>query len=849
MKMKRIFAIFLIALLFLMPIFADGDDSWWFGKSISEFRYTGLQNVSERTINSLLSKYKGRVFTEEMASEIDALLYGQEWMDYYMMSAETGDDEYSLALVLDIKELPRIKNIEFSGNDKVRKAVLLSEQNIEVGSWYSPGLLRANAEALKTYYIGRGYKDAEVSFETSIDEERNIVTLVYKIVEGPQYKVSSFVFDGVSAFTEKEIKKVMESKQRSFFRAGSYVESKIAADISSIILLYNQNGYIDAKSLGFDYEDVTTEEDKYTMLRVTIKVDEGEQWKIGKLTFRGNNVISSDDINAKMRIKEGQVLNMTDLQSQISEISSLFYNQGYIQTQIRPIATRNETEHTVDYDLAITESRQSVIEKIVITGLKKTKPHVFERELELHVGDVFSQEKLQKSGQNILNTTIVTDIKTGIYPGETEDGVVLELAIEEGNQMELQFGATFGGTVDGFPVSGFLQWSDKNLMGTGRNLSISTNLSPDTQSLSVSLSDGWVGNKRWSNGISLNLERSNKSNALQRGIGSTYFNGRDRDEVTWPLGYDSALDWYNSEKTYPATIYLMEYDFYRVSVGYNTGYTFVFQPGSLKLSGGLSLGINHAVYSSNFDPYDNLIRKYHDGWRWSNKLMLSITWDGRDLVQNTTKGYLFGVSYTYAGGILQGLSNYNKLTFNAAGYAPLYTFLDDDEKEKSIVLSLSSQVSFMLPQWWNNTDEGGWDTYDAKLGATQYEMLYLDGMNIGRGFSSVLDKSFLWHSQIEVDYPLVRNMLNAEVYASATGLMSDLDDLEKFSNMHWYFSIGAGLKLRIPGFPLGLYLCKTAEWEESDGFYWNSGPMFKNMFGSRDDSGLKLVLAITTSLY
>jgi outer membrane protein insertion porin family len=93
--------------------------------------------------------------------------------------------------------------------------------------------------------------------------------------------------------------------------------------------------------------------------------------------------------------------------------------------------------------------------------------------------------------------------------------------------MDIQFGASFGGNVDGFPVSGFVQWSDKNLGGTGRDLAIATNISPDTQSLQFSFNDDWVGSRRWSNGLTLTFERSIKSDTLQRGVGSGYYDGRD----------------------------------------------------------------------------------------------------------------------------------------------------------------------------------------------------------------------------------------------------------------------------------------------------------------------------------
>ncbi len=840
---KKILLLASLFILLCVSLFAEDTqmDNWWVGKSITDFRYENLQNVSQNDVNSLLKKYKNQEFTDAVSAEIDSILYSQEWMDYYMMSAETAADGTSLVLALEIHEVPMIANISFEGNEALKKNTLIENQSLSVGDFYSPGLLRAAALSLQDYYVSRGYRDAKVEISSFIDEEKNSVNITYTIVEGPQYKISSIEFIGVNSVPVKELTKQMDSKERSFFKSGNFVQSTLDTDLTKILSYYNDNGYIDAKILSCDIEDVTTSEDKYSMLAVTITIDEGAQWLLGNITFSGNEVFTDEQIQDAIYLKSGIINNATEILTQIQSIASIYYNEGYIQTQIIPNQTKNEDTHTIDYHLTINESIQSVIEKIVITGLTKTKPHVIERELELQVGDVFSQEKLQKSGQNIMNTSIVTNIATGLYQGEQPNGVVLELAVEEGNQMELQFGATFGGTVDGFPVSGFLQWSDKNLFGTGRDFSISTTISPDTQSASISLSDDWVGNQRWANGLSFSFERSEKSGVLQKGIDSDYYDGRDREHVTYPLGYDSALGWYGSGQVMPASSNLMSYDFYRIALAYNTGYTWVWNPGSLSITGGISIGLNHAIYDSIYTPYDLLIKKYHDGWQFSNKLSLGISWDGRDLKENTTSGYLFSLGYTYAGGFLGGLSNFNKLSLSGAGYVSLFGFENEKGQSRNLVLSATSSVSFMLPQYWNNKDKNGWDTYMANQGgATKYEMLYLDGMNIGRGFNTVFDQSFLWHNQLELSFPLVLNVLNAEAYISASGAAQDLEDLASISNLHWYFSAGAGIKLKVPGFPLGLYLVKTAELDKADGFRFNNGPIFNE---------LKLVLAITTSIY
>lgn len=838
--------------LFVLIVVSTGvfaAEGWWQGKAISDFEYFGasggpLKNVSEKTLDSLLSGYLDEPFSDELFTEIYNKLYSQSYVEYVSAEAiaggETGDD---LIIRFSILENPMISSVKIEGNESFSSSSLLDKQNYRSGDFLNSNDLEANAALIADHYRSKGYKDVVVTVESSFDESTNTEALLYRVDEGMQYKVRSILFDGVEAFKAKDLKKLLSSSEKSFFNSGNFIESNIDADKAALIAYYNKNGYVDAVVTNVSVNDVTEEGDKQKFVEIVFSIDEGSQWYFGNITFHGNEVYSDEEISKLISIEPGSLHNTEVLQNKFANLASMYYDNGYIYCQIVPIPTEDEENHRIDYEISIQEGQQAVIEQIIIEGLTKTKPYVFERELTVHVGEVFNRDAFIKSQQNIYNTGIVKTVKADLLQGEQENGVILVIEIEEGNQVELQFGATFGGTVDGFPISGFLQWSDKNVAGTGRDLAINTTLSPDTQSASISLSDDWVRDMRWSNGISLSVERSAKTNQLQRGINSDYYDGRDSEKVTYPLGFANANDYYSSSTGNPGVEYLMNYDYYRIALGYSTGYTFTFQPGNLSISGGISIGINKAVYDDGYDPYDKLIYLYGLNWQFSNKLSLGITWDGRDLKTNTTRGYVISASYTYAGGILGGLSNYNKLSISGSAYHSIFKHTDDEGISKHLVLSATSSVSFMFDQYWRNDGKWGW--YEAAKGATQYEMLYIDGMNIGRGFSAKTDKSFLWHNQIELSYPIVLDVLDVEGFISASGVTSSLSELSSFSNIDWYFAAGVGIRMSIPGFPLGLYLVKNAYIEDNH-FAWDTGNIFG---GGKEGRGLKLALAITTSIY
>ena len=217
----------------------------------------------------------------------------------------------------------------------------------------------------------------------------------------------------------------------------------------------------------------------------------------------------------------------------------------------------------------------------------------------------------------------------GILWSSEENGVILEFKLEEGNSKDIQFGATFGGTLNSFPVSGFMQWTDHNLGGRGQELGLNLSLSPDTQSVNISFGDKWFRDYRWSNTFSFGFSHSRYADELQLGTGApVYYNGRNSSE-TWPLGYSSAEQWAASNNEYPASRDLMKYDLMTFSVGYNTGYTFIFDVGRLSVYGGASVSLNKALYDPKYMPFEKLIYQYGLKWQFSNKVSFGLQWDGR----------------------------------------------------------------------------------------------------------------------------------------------------------------------------------------------------------------------------
>ena len=123
---------------------------------------------------------------------------------------------------------------------------------------------------------------------------------------------------------------------------------------------------------------------------------------------------------------------------------------------------------------------------------------------------------------------------------------------------------------------------------------------------------------------------------------------------------------------------------------------------------------------------------------------------------------------------------------------------------------------------------------DPKYGATRSEMIYIDGMRVARGHKAVYDISFMWDNILELAYPLVQGIVNGEVFSSLTLASKSLSNL----NLVYYGAFGAGVKLKISGFPLGIYLVGDYKIKD-DKVTWIDGGLFNYIHP---------VVAVSTSL-
>ncbi|MBI9108918.1 MAG: outer membrane protein assembly factor BamA [Spirochaetales bacterium] len=858
-----------VVLLFLLVstvnIYSQATE-WYVNKPIEEIRFIGLNNINETELTGITEQFKGQSFTDTLFWDLQSKLYSLNYFESIVANAVPKDDSRNSVIIeFTVIERPLVKSIIIKGNKSISKNQILESITLKVDDILNNAKIRMDEQAIQNLYIEEGYPDIVIESSTKDSSEEGFIDLVFSVTEGSQTRIKTILFSGNSFASDNTLKQQLQSKEQSFFSKGIFKEGMLEQDKAAISKFYYDSGYIDIKVL-----DVTTDklededEEGRNYIKVTYFLEEGQQWHFGGFTIDGNSLFTDEELLKKTSSKKGAVLNKSRLETDFMIISDTYYNEGYIYNNISRKEFRNEQTNEISFSIVIEEKSRAHIENIMIKGNDKTADYVILREVPLEVGDIFSKSAIMQGLNSLYNTKYFSSIIPEMPYGSEMGLMDLVLNVEEQNTTDIQFGLTFTADAGTIPIIGFIKWSDLNFLGEGKDISIGAEVSSSSQEISFSWLDNWLFDERFSGGIKFSFSH-NLYTSVPQDIMYPIFNEDDGDNtLVVPDPYDghwvnasTGEDW-DGEPTqaeidngsvltdYDYAIskgksigsqYLMNYESIDFSLSGSGGYTFFTPVGKIGLGTGLGSTLSYAYYDSTvYRPYDKDIRDALENWNFTNKFWLTASWDTRDLIYSPTEGFLLKETLTYTGGLLFGSSHYIKTTTDGDAYFELFDFPVFEDWNFSTVLGLHTQFSMILPQFGYIDGVWGWDT-----AASRDQLLYYDGMFIARGWGTNYDNKVLWDSAIDFTTPIMPGMLSWNTFLSGTAVWKDPEDIVSMSIDDFYFSLGTGIQIDIPSFPISFFLVKRAKFVDGV-FTLQQGDYFTDLTDTTLTGGIDFVI-------
>ncbi|MBU2896513.1 outer membrane protein assembly factor BamA [Vibrio hepatarius] len=222
----------------------------------------------------------------------------------------------------------KIQQINFLGNKAFNDEELLSRFNLNVDvSWwnflsddkYQKQVLAGDLEALKSYYLDRGYLKFKLdSTQVAISPDKKGVYITLAVNEGLPYTVKDVKFRGELIGKEAEFEALVP-----FATGDVYNGSKVTSLEEGVKRVLGEAGYA--------YPQVRTIpefNDETQQVSLVVNVEAGKRIYVRDVRFVGNNSTKDEVLRREMRQMEGSWLNSKSIETGKKRLNRL----GYFET-------------------------------------------------------------------------------------------------------------------------------------------------------------------------------------------------------------------------------------------------------------------------------------------------------------------------------------------------------------------------------------------------------------------------------------------------------------------------------------------------------------------------------------
>ncbi len=176
-----------------------------------------------------------------------------------------------------------IREIVFEGNTAFEAWELKKKIETKKALWviragaFDPSRVESDVSSLRRFFRDQGFLDAQVKYRSETREDQNL-RLVFTIDEGTRYRFEQIQFTGLTVFSQDELLAAIASRVSDTVK-----RPKIESDARLIRDKYGAIGHIHAT-----VRVMRVFSDDPGLVRLTFHIEEGEQFRVGRIAVRGN---------------------------------------------------------------------------------------------------------------------------------------------------------------------------------------------------------------------------------------------------------------------------------------------------------------------------------------------------------------------------------------------------------------------------------------------------------------------------------------------------------------------------------------------------------------------------------
>ncbi|WP_143529910.1 outer membrane protein assembly factor BamA [Salibaculum halophilum] len=413
-------------------------------------------------------------------------------------------------LVIAVDENPTVNRISFEGNSRLSDDELGPLVRSQPRRVYSPVQAEADTARIVQAYIEQGRVNASVT-PRIIARSDNRVDLVFEIFEGGVTEVERISFVGNRTYSDRRLRRVLETKQAGLLRAiiqnDTFIADRIEFDRQVLTDFYRSRGYVDFEVLNVDVA-LTRGRDAYL---ITFNVQEGQKFRVGDVQVTSEVAEANPALfEQALRLRSGAVYSPTLIERDIARLERLAIREGLTLVRADPRISRNDRALTLDVNFALVRGERIFVERIDIEGNTTTLDRVIRSQFEVVEGDPFNPRQIRQSAERIRALGFFSNVDVNTSQGSAPDQVVVDVDVEEGPTGSLSFGGNYS-TDNGFSL--LASYNQRNLLGRGQALAFDLQWSQDAQNLSLDFTEPRLLGRDLRFGFAVNYRQTDNEGA------------------------------------------------------------------------------------------------------------------------------------------------------------------------------------------------------------------------------------------------------------------------------------------------------------------------------------------------
>jgi outer membrane protein insertion porin family len=468
---------------------------------ISEISVTGNRRIPAETIRARIFTKPGDIYdAAALERDFNSLWNTGYFEDIKFLREQTPK---GWRIIVQVKEKPTIREINYVGLSSVSNSDVLDrfkqdKVGLTVESQYDPTRLKKAENSIKQLLSEHGRQ-----FATIRTEVRQIppaaVGITFVVKEGPKVRVGKITFEGNKNIRSRTLRSAMKNLRpigipHSIFLenlfARTYDATKLEEDTERVRAEYQNRGFFkanvgDAKTnihdtgrKGFRIPLIQSGPGK--AVDITIPIEEGDKYRLGKITFKNNKAITN---NAALRsmfpLRDGDVFSREKIAKGLENLRKAYGEYGYINYTGVPNTTFDDEKKLANLEIDIDEGKQFYVRRIEFQGNTTTRDKVIRRELALEEGGIYNSRLWELSLLRLNQLSYFDQLKPD-DPNVTEkrldekNGYVdLTLHVHEKGKNSIGLNGGVSGLEGAFIG---LNYSTNNFLGRGETLQVQLSL-------------------------------------------------------------------------------------------------------------------------------------------------------------------------------------------------------------------------------------------------------------------------------------------------------------------------------------------------------------------------------------